>query len=347
MKWHSSSTTGRLSSFCSLIRLKMRFGLIRHCIGKVSNFVYDRKILRENMIADFRNMNPSIFSSCLLVLVSCISTGIVYSQHFSDDQATIDSLITINRLNENAMLVSFGADAVTAISTMEGIVVIDAGISARLTSRYRKRIENEFQPTRFMYVINTHGHHDHTRGNIVFSDAVIIGHVNSIREIERQNNNRERAAASLKRIAGEYDLKQQQSEQGTEEWQENFTQKYRCLYAGEDISDSILIKVPDSVFTDSLSIRLTDITFEMFYFGNYHSESDILVFVPELKLLFTGDLFTRYGRPSVNENLLPDEDRRKMSDAWLKERMGTIETIITGHGQILGCEDLEAFISRL
>ena len=58
---------------------------------------------------------------------------------------------------------SFGAEAITAINTENGIVVVDAGISTALTQKYRRKIEQEFQHGHFSYIINTHADHDHYR----------------------------------------------------------------------------------------------------------------------------------------------------------------------------------------
>jgi glyoxylase-like metal-dependent hydrolase (beta-lactamase superfamily II) len=301
--------------------------------------ILKKKYIKKNI--------PFILGSLVLsVLVpGLVSYRVVQNQH--TDETKIDSLISVKRINEKTILISFGADAVTAIYTQEGIVVVDAGISTGLTAKYRKIMETEFQSTRFKYVINTHGHHDHTRGNMVFGDAEIIGHENSIEEIDRQNENRYKAAESLKRIAGDYDIQVKQCEAGTEEWKENFTQKYRYLFASKDIMDSIRIKKPDILFTDSLYIHLTDVTLELFFFGRCHSESDILIYIPEMKILFTGDLFTRYGKPSVYDNIVPEKEKRKESVAWIEKRAGHIETIITGHGQVLGIEDLRSYSSRI
>lgn len=39
-------------------------------------------------------------------------------------------------------------------------------------------------PGRFIYIINTHAHHDHYRGNSVFPDAQIVGHEKGPGEME-------------------------------------------------------------------------------------------------------------------------------------------------------------------
>lgn len=288
------------------------------------------------------------FSLSMLLLV--LAPGLANSGHCQTQtgrEATIDSLIRVNRINEKTILITFGADAVTAINTRDGIVMIDAGISTGLTSRYKKRIEAEFPSSGFLYVINTHGHHDHTRGNEVFSEAKIIGHKNAIEEIARQNENREKAVANLKKMADEYHAKVQDSEPGSADREENFTQEIRCLSAWSDLTNGIVIRKPDILVQDSLVFRLDSITLELFYFGQFHSKSDLLIYIPELQILFVGDLFGKYGRPSLNYPDSPEKERWQESVQWIRTRINPIEIIITGHGLILEKNDLEAFLSHL
>jgi len=82
----------------------------------------------------------------------------------------IDSLIEIQRVNENCIIIKFGTDAITALKTKKGIVIIDAGISSGLTARYRKIIENEFQGNDFLFVINSKIHANY----IIFNFQLLI-----------------------------------------------------------------------------------------------------------------------------------------------------------------------------
>ena len=259
----------------------------------------------------------------------------------------IDSLIEIQRVNEHCILIKFGTDAITALDTKKGIVVIDAGISSGLTARYRKIIENEFQRNEFIYVINSHGHPDHTGGNTVFPESKIIGHVNSSQEISEQWNNVENRVRSLRKIVENYELQLKASDPDKMEWDEIFTQKTKYLNAYYDAKNLIAVKQPDNMFSDSLTINMGDVTLEMKYFGKCHSNSDILIYIPEMAVLFNGDLFSKYGRPSINSKLIADYRRWQQTVSWLEKRMNKIEKIIDGHGQILSIEDLKAFNSKM
>jgi glyoxylase-like metal-dependent hydrolase (beta-lactamase superfamily II) len=240
-------------------------------------------------------------------------------------------------------MVLFGSDAITAINTKNGIVVIDAGISTGLTSKYKDRIKTEFQSDNFAYVINTHAHHDHNRGNSVFNKSKIVGYENGLKEIEKQWEDPEKVKKAIGKIVEEYELKFQKYEQNSEEWYDAFKQKTRYQNSYNDVENLIPIKKPNITFSDSFNIDMRNITFELKYFGKCLSISDILIYVPELKLLFTGDLMFQYGRPSINDKTMADKELWVKAIRWLEKRMYNIDKVIGGHGQIMSIDDLKSF----
>jgi glyoxylase-like metal-dependent hydrolase (beta-lactamase superfamily II) len=259
----------------------------------------------------------------------------------------IDSLVEVQQINKRCILITFGSDAITSINSKRGIVVIDAGISTGLTARYRKIIEKDFQRNDFAYVINTHGHFDHNGGNSVFPKARIVGHENCLQEITEHQGNPEKVRLHLKKISDDYDSLLQTTKASTKEWDELFTQKIRYQSAFNDVANNIKIKQPDVTFSDSLTIDLGDVTLEMFYFGKCHSSSDMLVYVPEMSILFTGDLMTRYGSPSFGDNMTTANERNVRGVRWIEKRMDNIKTIIGGHGQILSLDGLKSFNDKI
>jgi glyoxylase-like metal-dependent hydrolase (beta-lactamase superfamily II) len=256
-------------------------------------------------------------------------------------------LIETIQINEKTLLVRFGADAVTAINTKKGIVVVDAGISSGLTEKYKKIIELHFPDKNIEYVINTHGHADHYGGNSVFSGAKVVAHSASLQEMRDYQMEPNKLKMSLKQIVDEYDSALVPLQPGTDDWNEIFTQKIRYLNAYNDVADKRKTKEPDIIFSDSLTVLMDDVTLEMYFFGKSHSNSDILLFVPELNFLFTGDLFTRYGKPGFDETMIENTEKCQQSVNWIEKRMNTIEKIITGHGQLLSTEDLKSFTGKI
>ncbi len=302
-------------------------------------------------MAAFREKrNYSYLSLCLLLSLLVFSSPACNTGKVpvSDETGTaIDSLIRMRRINEKTILISFGYDAVTAIETKKGIVVIDAGISSNLTTRYRKIIGDEFRRNDFVYVINTHGHTDHWGGNNVFPEAGIIGQVNISGEIQDYNKGREKIVENLKRIYEEYDSTLKKTDRGSAEWNDSFTQMIRYKTAYEDALGGLIIREPEITFSDSIVITAGDATFEMIWFGEAHSNSDILVFVPELKILCTGDLLSSYGRPGFRVDVDKDPEKRDLAIRWIKKRKDNAVIIVNGHGQILSVSDLDFFLDKI
>ncbi len=259
----------------------------------------------------------------------------------------VDSLIKVQKVNDHTVMVNFGYDAVTGIKTTHGIVLVDAGISTLLTDKYRKTIENVFHQNDYLYVINTHGHHDHIAGNGIFSQAKVVGHENCQNDISERWTNPEKSMMNLSKIVEDYELQLQQAMPNTAEWNDIFTQKIRYMSAFWDVKNHVSVKLPDITFSDSLRIELGDTTIEMIYFGKFHSTSDILIYVPEIRVLFIGDLFSKYGRPGMSNSLITDEIRWMQAIKWTKKRTNNIETIIDGHGQILTIDDVQLFTNNL
>jgi glyoxylase-like metal-dependent hydrolase (beta-lactamase superfamily II) len=284
----------------------------------------------------------SIFLVSFLISFNQYAQDIDNSQPDKSD-SLVDSLIQINHINDKTIMVLFGYDAITAINTNKGIIIIDAGISTGLTSKFRDRIKAEFQSDNFVYVINTHAHHDHNRGNSVFNKSKIVGHENGLIEIENQWEDQEKVKKAVGKIVEEYELELQKYEQNSEEWYNAFKQKTRYQNSYNDVENLIPIMKPDITFSDSLNIDMRNITVELKYFGKCHSISDILIYVPELKLLFTGDLMFKYGRPSINDTTMSDKDLWVKAIRWLEKRMYNIDHVIGGHGQIMSIDDLKSF----
>ena len=262
------------------------------------------------------------------------------------DSKKVDSLLRVQKINSRTLLVNFGYDAITAIETDRGIVIVDAGISTELTARYKKLIENVFHNDDFIYVINTHGHHDHIGGNSVFSQAKVIGHDNCSGDVSVRWTDPSKSMISLSNIIEDYEQQLQKSVPNTSEWDDIFTQKIRYMSAYSDVKNRVPARIPGITFSDSMTLELGDTVFEMIDFGKSHSNSDIVIYIPELKLIFIGDLFSKSGRPGFNLSAI-DKIRCMQAIAWIQKRINRIEKVIEGHGQILSTDDLKQFNNNI
>lgn len=237
-----------------------------------------------------------------------------------------------------------GSDAVAAVNTPEGIVVIDAGISTGLSSRYKKLIEKEFKGKDFIYLIYTHGHSDHFGGSSAFRSAVFIGQENLALEMNKYINNPHKKE-SLRKIAEDYNQKLKTSADQKEEY---FCQKARYLSAYEDQVNKTGFLKPDISFTDTMNLNAGGLSFEMKWLGQYHSLSDIFIYIPQMKILFSGDIFNPYGQGNRSEDTRRDPVQNMLTVKWLNDRINGIQTVISGHGDKYNPdESLKYFLKKL
>lgn len=299
-----------------------------------------------------RKLRIGLNITSLVYLMALVVTGLSSCNSRQPDQDNnfsqlTDSLIQTERLTDRVIIIRFGGEAITAIETQKGIVVVDAGIATGLTSRYRHLIEKEFHRSDVATLIITHGHHDHYGGNSIFADANVIAHENCVNAMAARWKDPDKVKSNLLKVIIEYNKELDTLEKGSKEWIENYELKTRFQSAYDDIMNNRPAEMPDITFSDTLSVSMGDITFHMIWFGKAHSESDILIHVPELNMLFTGDLFSKYGRPSVDDLMVIDTARFAKVKTWTEARLDHIQIIVGGHGQILSKEDLLSFYRKI
>jgi glyoxylase-like metal-dependent hydrolase (beta-lactamase superfamily II) len=199
---------------------------------------------------------------------------------------------------------SFGANAGIIVGR-DGIVVVDTLVSSREAQRFLRDIRAvSDKPLR--YVVNTHYHLDHAFGNADFAGqgALIIAQLNDAANLKMRGE-------SVLGHAGEYGL------------------------TGQDM-EGTRIALSALAFGDRLDIELGDRTVQLFHTGVSHTEGSLLVYLPESRILFAGDiLFTGY-HPFLGEGDI---------EGWVKvlDRILAmdVDKIIPGHGPVSGKKDVQ------
>ncbi len=239
---------------------------------------------------------------CIFVLLF-ISAG---HKAFADGGLTkiADNVYSYVDVKHGSPANSFGANA-GIIVCKDGIVVIDTLTSAKEAQRFISDIRKvSDKPVR--YVINTHYHLDHSFGNAEFEKmgAIIISH-----EYDKKNlqNNGE---TTLKN-AGAYGLSESDME-GTK------------------------LAYPSLTFTDRMYITIDGQRVELIYPGPSHTNGSIIVYLPDNKILFAGDiLFTGY------HPFLAEGDIGSWTKALDFIMSMDADIIIPGHGPVSGKRDLQ------
>lgn len=253
-----------------------------------------------------KKMRKSIgFAMCLWVLTLSIFTVCSHEARAQQGGLTriTDNVYSYVDVKQSGPQNSYGANAGIVIGE-NGIVVIDTLISSIEAKRFIKDIR-AVSDKPIKYVVNTHYHLDHTFGNSEFEKlgAAIISHTN-----DRMNSLRHSEAA----------LKNSKNYGLTEKDMEGTTISY-----------------PNLTFNDRMEIDLGGQTIHLIYTKSSHTDGSVLVYLPNKKVLFVGDiLFTNY------HPFMADGDIKgwvNVLDYILKL---DVDKIIPGHGPISSKKDI-------
>jgi glyoxylase-like metal-dependent hydrolase (beta-lactamase superfamily II) len=183
----------------------------------------------------------------------------------------------------------------------DGVLVIDATFlpsRAAADIALIRRLTNK--PVR--YLVNTHWHGDHTHGNGVYRDSfpgirIISSRVNrnyiEINQTRFRSRSQQDSYPSRGVLARLESLQQSGIEDGRPLTPEQRTNLQRLIGQRRlDIADMgrVATSPPDSVFDGRIAIELGGRRVELRDHGHANSPSDVTVFLPADRVLFTGDI---------------------------------------------------------
>ncbi len=255
--------------------------------------------------------------------------------------------VEVKRLSDRATVfkIEGGDSNIVVLNSRQGIVVVDTDVSPAFAVLLRQKIVETFGRKDFAYVINTHSHGDHTYGNQVFLDAMIIGHENCRDEMTK---NSERLNLTVNRLKAGLSQMKEASAKMEPESEKAQAMAWRIAYYETFLrgrEDGFVLTFPSVTFSDELTLCLGDLDLELKYFGLAHSASDIIIHCPQEGLWMTGDLFA----PAVN--LYIDSERVPELPRWVTGLEKILQTgketrfIVPGHGAFLGGEELEKILA--
>jgi glyoxylase-like metal-dependent hydrolase (beta-lactamase superfamily II) len=119
------------------------------------------------------------------------------------------------------------------------------------------------------------------------------------------------------------------------------------------------ISLPRVTFTDEFAVHLGGREVRAKYFGRGHTNGDVVVYFPELKVIHTGDLFLGRNAPRGGAaqtrppgvNIYVDYAQGGSFMEWTKTLDGAMQldfdTVIPGHGPVSTKDDVARFRSDL
>ncbi|MBK7722847.1 MAG: MBL fold metallo-hydrolase [Austwickia sp.] len=187
-----------------------------------------------------------------------------------------------------------------------GVISVDACATQRRTQAYLDTIATVTdQPVRTL--VNTHHHGDHTFGNYLFPTATIVGY-EGIRE-------------------------------GIAAWG---APRDLPLWTPVDWGD-IELEPPFLTFTETIKLYVDDLETQVQYIGTpAHTTNDSVLWVPDRRVLFSGDVIFNGGTPFLVQGSVSG-----MLVALARIRELNPEVIVPGHGPVTDpaiVERLEGYV---
>ena len=181
------------------------------------------------------------------------------------------------------------------VVTDAGVLVVNAGDNYLLAKALHDEIRKiTDQPVKYVVLENGQGHAMLGASYWQEQGATVIAHVDAAHEIEEQS------FALLEVMQGRVKEK----------------------------SEGTRVVMPDETFSDKKVIELGGERIELLYLGPAHSPGDIVVWLPEKKLVISGDM-------AFHQRMLPlfeHTDTKAWIETWDKFEALGAEVVIPGHG---------------
>jgi cyclase len=189
----------------------------------------------------------------------------------------------------------------------KGVLVIDAHFTLPMAHQILERIR-EVTDKPILYLVNLNYHGDHTFGNCEFPDETRI-------------------------------IQQHQTAARTAFFEEEMAFMLPCVGNDKAQFKGVTYRGPDIVFGDYLKIDLGDRVVECHYFGPANTPGDTIVYVPEAKAAWMGNL------TGGNFGLALETDAQVFRDTVtaIIDHLD-IDLIVSAHRSLAGPELLDAYL---
>lgn len=198
------------------------------------------------------------------------------------------------------ILVSIGED---------GVFMIDTQTEKNAMPIFQAVKTLTAKPVR--YIVNTHYHSDHTDGNVLYKDAVIVAH----------ENVRKRLASGG--VGGNYD---------------SFRFEYKALPKSA---------LPAFTFSDEVTLHFNGEDIRIAHLPNSHTDGDTIVYFPKSNVVHLGDEFVTYGFPDIE--IASGGSVQGNIDVLEKIVKAVPEDVVVvpGHGPVSNLNDVRRFVDML
>jgi cyclase len=219
-----------------------------------------------------------------------------------------------------------------------GVLIFDTHFTPEAGESLLEKVKG-VTPHPVRYIVNSHFHSDHTHGNQAFAAArQILGSTNTRRSMLQKdlaalNQARTIAQKQVEQLANqiraETDVRRQDALRAEMKQRLAFMQRMSVLR----------ILAPGVTLDDNLAIVDSGREINLVCMGTGHTDGDIMLYLPQEKIAFLGDLFFHDAIPNVEDAIMLD---------WMKTLREAIKldasVFVPGHGPVGTRADVEAFL---
>ncbi|WP_462411742.1 MBL fold metallo-hydrolase [Neobacillus sp. Marseille-QA0830] len=245
--------------------------------------------------------------------------GKFFSKHFKLEKVTEGIYAAISKPGggsvANAGFVDLG----------DRTIVFDTFNTQQAAEDLKRMAQEATNREKITWVVNSHWHGDHIRGNQVFSDSTIISSQITFEKIKELHPARiHKQKSELDGLTRYIDSLQSQNPDGKLDPQISFLKEMETSLPGLELT------LPQQTFKNELRFFGTKRTAFLFTLGGGHSYCDAFLYLPEDKVIFTGDLLSVENHPAFFEESEP----KNWVNMLRKIECMDFETAIPGHGPI-------------
>jgi cyclase len=189
------------------------------------------------------------------------------------------------------------------------------------------------------YVVNSHGHADHTHGNQVFPEAQLIGSTATRREVLEDDLPSLNRTISVSQAQIEK-LRRDMSKEKDPVLLQRMREQIRTREEYIQTMSKLKIAAPFVTLDDRIKIQDGKQEVRILYLGNGHTEGDVVMLLPTQRIAFVGDLFFNEAIPNVQDASIL---------AWMKTLEEVLrldaDKFVPGHGAVGTRKSVQNFLS--
>ncbi|MFM1745518.1 MAG: hypothetical protein RLZZ630_1455 [Bacteroidota bacterium] len=291
------------------------------------------------MNSHFFNEIKKAMRLLMLTLTLAINTILVEAASFESRHFTVEVLApgvfaVINKDAGHAICNS------GIVDLGEETLVFDCFISPD-AARDLKQVAEELTGNPVNYVVNSHYHNDHIRGNQVFAGARILATKATFDLI--QTKDPEELESEKASIDKRIELFEEKLKNAL-----NDHQKQECsmvldyFRAIKESFGDYQMTLPDSIISDSICIEGSERRIVLLSKGPGHTADDLVMWLPKEKILFTADLVFIGIHPWLGDGSVPNWINYLKSLHDLKPAV-----VVPGHGTVGTSSDIDTMIAYL